>query len=66
MGLFGRKKTPEEILAESRALYEQGDYDKDMLKLLKVSGKAEGEGDYWLARCHLPLNLCGSPIKTPV
>ena len=45
MGLFGRKKTPEEILAESRARYEQGDYEKAMLKLLKVSGKAEGEGD---------------------
>lgn len=44
MGLFGRKKTPEEILAESRALYEQGDYEKAMLKLLKVSGKAAEQG----------------------
>lgn len=29
MGLFGKKKTPEEILAEGRALYEQGEYGKD-------------------------------------
>lgn len=56
MGLFGKKKTPEEILAEGRALYEQGEYGKASLVLLKASGKLHGEVDYWLGRSYLALD----------
>lgn len=56
MGLFGKKKTPEEILSEGRALYDKGDYSKAALVLLKASGKEKGEVDYWIGRCYLALN----------
>lgn len=53
MGLFGKKKTPEEVLAEGRALYEQGEYLDAALKLLKVNGNLNGEIDYWLGLSYL-------------
>lgn len=56
MGLFGKKKTPEEILAEGRALYEQGKYGNACFVLFKASGKEEGEVDYWLGRCYLAMD----------
>lgn len=56
MGLFGKKKTPEEILAEGRALYEQGEYGKAFLILLKASGKLHGDVDYWLGRSYLAMD----------
>ena len=66
MGLFGKKKTPEEILAEGLALYEQGEYGKAALVLLKASGKLNGEVDYWLGRSYLGLDAKHgkSPSKT--
>lgn len=56
MGLFGKKKTPEELLAEGRALYEQGNYSKAAEILLKARGKLNGEVEYWLGRTCLALS----------
>lgn len=39
MGLFGKKKTREEILAEGKELYEQGEFGKASLVFMKAGGK---------------------------
>lgn len=53
MGLFGKKKTPEELLAEGRAQFESGDLKKMFLTLHGLANKGEPEacyyiGYYWL------------------
>lgn len=53
MGLFGKKKTPEEILAEGRTQFERGDFSRAFLTLHKLANKGEPEasyciGLYWL------------------
>lgn len=49
MGLFGKKKSTAEILADGHALFDQGQYSKAVLTWLKASGKEKGEVDYWVA-----------------
>lgn len=56
MGLFRKKKTPEEILKEGRALYDQGAYSKAALVLLKASRMGHKEVDYWLGRSYLAMD----------
>lgn len=56
MGLFGGKRTGEEILEKGRALFDQGKYGKACLTLLKASGELNGEVDYWLGRCYLAVD----------
>lgn len=41
MGLFGKKKSTEEILAEGRVQYEKGDLKKAFLTLHGLAGKGE-------------------------
>ncbi len=43
MGLFGSKKTPEEILAEGRELYGDFNFAKALNVLDKASGTLDGE-----------------------
>lgn len=53
MGLFGKKKSPDEILEAGRVLYDQGQYSRAVLIWLKASGKENGKVDYWVARGYL-------------
>ena len=53
MGLFGKKKTPEEILAEGRTQFESGDMKHMFLTLHGLANKGDPEacyyiGFYWL------------------
>lgn len=53
MGLFGKKKTPEALLAEGRAQYESGDMKHMFLTLHGLANKGDPEacyyiGIYWL------------------
>ena len=57
MGLFGKKKTPEETVAEGRAQFESGDFKKAFLTLHGLANKGEPEasyyiGLYWLREKH--------------
>lgn len=53
MGLFGKKKTPEEILAEGRAQYEKGDSKKAFLTLHGLAGKGEPQACYYVGKIYL-------------
>lgn len=60
MGLFSKTRTDKrpgqttgEILAEGRALYEQGDYLHARTVLRAVADQMDGEVDYWIALCYL-------------
>lgn len=57
MGLFGTKKSPEDILAEGKRLYAQGKPDDARFVFLDISGKMRGEGDYWIGRTYLEKNI---------
>ena len=57
MGLFGKKKTPEETVTEGRAQFESGDFKKAFLTLHGLANKGEPEasyyiGLYWLREKH--------------
>ncbi len=57
MGLFGKKKTPEETVAEGRVQFESGDFKKAFLTLHGLANKGEPEasyyiGLYWLREKH--------------
>ena len=53
MGLFGRKKSPEEILAEGRALFIQGDLKKAFLTLHKLAAQGNAQAGYYIGRIYL-------------
>ena len=53
MGLFGSKKTPEEILAEGRELYGDFNFAKALKVLDKASGTLDGEPDYLIALIYM-------------
>lgn len=53
MGLFGRKKSPEEILAEGRTQYENGDLKKAFLTLHGLAGKGDPQACYYVGRIYL-------------
>lgn len=53
MGLFGKKKRPEEILAEGRAQYENGDSKKAFLTLHGLAGKGEPQACYYVGKIYL-------------
>ena len=53
MGLFGRKKSPEEILAEGRAQFIQGDLKKAFLTLHKLAAQGNAQAGYYIGRIYL-------------
>lgn len=53
MGLFGKKKTPEAVLAEGRAQYEKGDLKKAFLTLHGLAGKGNPQACYYIGRIYL-------------
>ena len=53
MGLFGSKKTPEEILAEGRERYGDFNFAKALKVLDKASGTLDGEPDYLIALIYM-------------
>lgn len=48
MGLIGKKKTPEEILAEGRTQFERGDFSRAFLTLHRLANKGEPEASYYI------------------
>ena len=53
MGLFGRKKSPEETLAEGRAQFIQGDLKKAFLTLHKLAAQGNAQAGYYIGRIYL-------------
>lgn len=53
MGLFGKKKSPEEILAEGRAQFIQGDLKKAFLTLRKLAAQGNAQAGYYIGRIYL-------------
>ena len=53
MGLFGKKKPEEEILAQGRELFEGGDRKKAFLTLHGLATRGNPEACYYLVRYYL-------------
>lgn len=53
MGLFGKKKTPEEILSEGRAQYVKGDLKKSFITLHGLAAKGNPQACYYIGRIYL-------------
>ena len=48
MGLFGKRKTSAEILAEGRTQFESGDFKMAFLTLHGLANKGEPEASYYI------------------
>lgn len=53
MGLFGRKKSPEERLAKAREYFEKGDYEHAFLESHRLTGKKDPEACYYVGMYYL-------------
>ena len=55
MGLFGSRKTLEEIFEEGKERYERGEYAQAILLFFKITRKLPAESDYWAGKSFLAL-----------
>ena len=53
MGLFGKKKTPAEILEEGRSQYVKGDLKKAFLTLHGLAAKGDPQACWYVGRIYL-------------
>ena len=53
MGLFGKKKTPAEILEEGRSQYVKGDLKKAFLTLHALAAKGDPQACWYVGRIYL-------------